>query len=109
MAGLSSARRRRGLAPSTKGGAALVRNAPEHESPDEQASARFYASLPEERSGPMVIANAAGTAFYWICNLCAGPDVRKAPRRYGDWAEAQGKADEHNLQHGGMDAARQSR
>ena len=66
------------------------------ESPDEQASARFYASLEVEPSGAMVISNGSGHVFWWVCGLCAGDEVRKAPRRYGDWAEAQHQADLHN-------------
>jgi hypothetical protein len=72
-----------------------------HESPDEAASARFYASLATEPQGALVLANWSGDSFWWVCNRCLGDEARKRPRHYADKAVAQAAADLHNEGHRG--------
>jgi hypothetical protein len=73
-----------------------LKNPPEMESPDERLERRFYAEFEEQPSAAMVLSNGAGNVFWIRCGLCLGDEVRKAPRRYQDKAEAQYQADLHN-------------
>ncbi len=72
-----------------------MKHPPEMESPDEAASARFYASLEDAPTGALVISDMSGHNFWVSCGLCLGDEVRKAPRRYRDKGEAQREADAH--------------
>lgn len=67
------------------------------ESPDEAATARFYASLEEEPSGALVLSDASGHVFWIRCGLCLGDEVRKAPKRYSDKLVAQVDCALHNV------------